>query len=155
MVVVNHLERRHVDAILLVTTTHGKVLIQLVEAVLAVAIGDGAEQLDVVEDLVIVGEVVAGDNVDPGVLLDLPVLEAKSLALGEELVAGELAAPVRLGGLLQVTKTTHTREAQDGGLNHDGGVCEEGGIRGVGWRWVVWIPWKAGSVVSEEDVEGA
>jgi len=46
----------------------------------------------VVEDLVVVGEVVAGDDVDAGIFLNLPVLETQPLALGEEVFAGQLVA---------------------------------------------------------------
>lgn len=50
--------------------------------------------LDVGQDMVIEGEVVAGDNVDTSVLLDLPVGETEPLGLGEEVGLGELATPV-------------------------------------------------------------
>jgi len=67
-----------------------------------------AEELDVVEDMVVVSKVVGGDNVDTGILLDLPVCESKSLALGEEVGLRELVAPVGLVGLLQVTEDTNS-----------------------------------------------
>jgi hypothetical protein len=53
-----------------------------------------AEVLDVVQDLVIEGEVVAGDDVDTGILLDLPVLESETLGLGQEISLRDLARPV-------------------------------------------------------------
>ena len=46
------------------------------------------------EDLVVEGEVVAGDDVDTGILLDLPVSKTKSLGLGEEVRLRDLATPV-------------------------------------------------------------
>jgi len=49
------------------------------------------------EDVVVESKVVAGDDVDSGLLLDLPVGEAKPLGLGQELVLGNLASPVCLG----------------------------------------------------------
>ncbi len=52
------------------------------------------EGLDVVEDLVVQGEVIAGDDIDAGILLDLPVSKTKTLGLGEEVGLGELATPV-------------------------------------------------------------
>lgn len=64
------------------------------------------EELDVVEDVVVVGEVVRGDDVDTGILLDLPVGETEPLTLGEESLLGDLVSPVSLVGLLQVTKDT-------------------------------------------------
>lgn len=57
-----------------------------------------------VEDVVIVGEVVGGDDVDTGILLDLPVGESEPLALSKEVGLGELVAPVGLVGLLEVPK---------------------------------------------------
>jgi hypothetical protein len=73
-----------------------------------------AEILDVGEDLVVEGEVIAGDDIDTGLLLDVPVLETQSLGLGEELCLGELAAPVSFGGLLQLTVCSHAGETEDG-----------------------------------------
>ena len=65
------------------------------------------EELDVVEDMVVVGKVVGGDDVDTGILLDLPVGETEPLGLGEEGLLVELASPVGLVGLLEVPKDTH------------------------------------------------
>ena len=65
------------------------------------------EELDVVEDMVVVGKVVGGDDVDTGILLDLPVGETEPLGLGEESLLVELASPVGLVGLLEVPKDTH------------------------------------------------
>lgn len=53
-----------------------------------------AEVLNVGEDLVVQGKVVAGDDVDAGILLDLPVSEPQSLGLGEEVILRDLSAPV-------------------------------------------------------------
>ena len=47
-----------------------------------------------VEDLVVESEVIAGDDIDTGILLDLPVGETKALGLLEELSLGELSTPV-------------------------------------------------------------
>jgi len=44
--------------------------------------------------MVVQCEVVARDDVDTGVLLDLPVCESQPLGLGEEVGLRELAAPV-------------------------------------------------------------
>jgi len=61
------------------------------------------EELDVVEEVVVKGKVVAGDDLDASVLLNLPVLETQALALLEQIVARELLAPVSLIGLLQLS----------------------------------------------------
>lgn len=74
--------------------------------------------LDVAQDLIIEGKVVAGDDIDAGVLLDLPVSETETLSLGQKLSLGGLAGPVGFGGLLQVTVHTHAGETEDRGLNH-------------------------------------
>lgn len=89
------------------------------EAILAVALGDDTEELDVVEDLIVEGKVVAGDDVDTGILLDLPVLATESLTLGKELIARDLVTPVRLGGLLEVTQASHTGETENGAERED------------------------------------
>lgn len=67
-----------------------------------------------VEDLVVEGKVVAGDNINASILLELPVLQTESLSLSQELIARDLVTPVSLGGLLEVTELSHTRETQDG-----------------------------------------
>jgi hypothetical protein len=109
----DHLEGGDINAILLVATAHSEVLVDGLEVVLGVTLRDGVEHLDVVEDVVVEGEVVAGDNIDAGILLDLPVFESESLALSEEILARQFAAPVGLVGLLQVTQATHAREAEN------------------------------------------
>jgi hypothetical protein len=50
--------------------------------------------LDVRENLIVQGEVVAGDDVDAGILLDLPVSQTKSLGLSKKLSLRELSTPV-------------------------------------------------------------
>lgn len=76
------------------------------------------EELDVVEDMVVVGKVVGGDDVDAGILLDLPVGETEPLGLGEEVILGELASPVGLVGLFEITEDTNA--ALGGGLAFGG-----------------------------------
>lgn len=105
---------RHINTLLLETTAHGEVLIKAVEVVLAVALGDNTEELDVVKDLIVESKVVAGDGVDASILLDLPVLQTETLALRDEIIAGGLATPVSFRGLLQVTEPTHTGETENG-----------------------------------------
>jgi hypothetical protein len=69
--------------------------------------------LDLMENLIVEGEVIAGDDIDASLLLDVPVLKTKSLGLAQELSLGELAAPVRFRCLLQVPVDSHTRETED------------------------------------------
>lgn len=56
--------------------------------------GTYTEVLDLVEDLVVQGKVVAGDDVDAGILLDLPVGKTQTLGLGEEVSLRDLTTPV-------------------------------------------------------------
>lgn len=64
--------------------------------------------------LTVEGKVVAGDRVDTSLLDQAPVLSTETLALSEEVIARELATPVSLSGLLQVTDPTHTGETENG-----------------------------------------
>ena len=79
------------------------------------------EVLDVGENLIVESEVIARNDINAGLLLDVPVLETKSLCFRKELSLRELATPVCLSSLLQVTVDSHARETENGGLNHD---CE-------------------------------
>lgn len=115
----HHLQRRDINgglAIfgrLLKTTTQGEVFIDRVEVVLGVALGDNAEELDVVKDLVVVSKVIAGDNVDTSILLDLPVLLTKPLSLSQKLITRDLVTPVSFRGFLEVTELSHARETKN------------------------------------------
>lgn len=52
------------------------------------------EVLDVRKDLVVESEVITGNDVDTGILLDLPVGKTKTLSLSKEVSLGEVASPV-------------------------------------------------------------
>lgn len=65
------------------------------------------------KDLIVESKVVGWDDVDTGILLDLPVSKTKALGFRQELLLGDLASPVVLGGLLEVTVHTHARETED------------------------------------------
>lgn len=113
----DHLQTGDIDASLLVATAHGEVLVNSVKAILGVALRNSlsihsqhwsgvsclgkrgrfvtyTKVLDVRENLVVQGEVVAGDDVDAGILLDLPVSETKSLGLSKKLSLRDLSTPV-------------------------------------------------------------
>jgi hypothetical protein len=96
----DHLQTGDIDALLLVATTHGEVLVDGVEAILGVSLGNSTKVLDVREDLIVESKVVAGDDVDAGILLDLPMSQTQPLGLLEELGLRDLAAPVSLRSLL-------------------------------------------------------
>jgi hypothetical protein len=72
------------------------------------------EILDVGEDLVVEREVIARNDINTGLLLNIPVLETKPLGLGKEVGLGELSAPVCFGGLLQVAVDAHAGKTEDG-----------------------------------------
>ena len=65
------------------------------------------------EDLIVESKVIAGDDINASILLDLPVSKTKSLGLCEQVGLGELSTPVCFGCLLQVTVDTHARETED------------------------------------------
>ncbi len=109
----DHLQAGNVDTVLLMATAHGEVLVNGIQLGAGIALGDTlkahceqehelvvaekktyAEVLDVAEDLVIEGKVIARDDIDTSRLLDFPVLEAQSLGLGEQLCLRGLASPV-------------------------------------------------------------
>ena len=78
------------------------------------------KELDVVQNMVVERKVVAGDDIDAGILLDVPVFLPQALALTQKLIAGELSTPVGLGGFLEVTIDSHARETQDGSVEGNG-----------------------------------
>lgn len=71
------------------------------------------EVLDVGKNLIVESEVIAGNNINAGILLNLPVCKTQSLGLAEEVSLGELATPVSFCCFLQVTVDTHARETED------------------------------------------
>lgn len=50
--------------------------------------------LDLVKDVVVESEVVAGDDIDASILLDLPVSKTEALGLSEEVRLRNLSTPV-------------------------------------------------------------
>ena len=71
------------------------------------------EELDVVKNVVVEGEIIARDNIDAGLLLYLPVGKTETLALSEKVFLGQLSAPVGFSGFLEVTVYSHTGETED------------------------------------------
>jgi hypothetical protein len=65
------------------------------------------------EDLIVESKVIAGDDIDACLLLDVPVLETESLGFGEEVSLRELAAPVSFGCFLQFAVGSHAGETED------------------------------------------
>lgn len=89
-----------------------------------------AKVLDLVEDLIVEREVVGWDNINASILLDLPVLETKTLGLSEKLLLRSLASPVCLSSLLQVTVDSHARETENRSIgNMSASACVGGVLR--------------------------
>jgi hypothetical protein len=72
-----------------------------------------SKELDMVQDLVIEGEVIAGNNIDTSLFLDLPMFQTESLALAQQLLFGNLSCPERFGCFLEITVHTHARETEN------------------------------------------
>ena len=64
--------------------------------------------------MVVKGKVVAGNDVYPRILLNLPVCLAQPFALGEKVVLRDFASPVRLCSFLEITIDAHAGETKDG-----------------------------------------
>ena len=71
------------------------------------------EILDLVKNLIVESEVIAGNDIDTSLLLNVPVLETKSLCLSKKLSLRELSSPVSFCCLLQITVDSHARETED------------------------------------------
>lgn len=71
------------------------------------------EVLDLVKDLIVESEIIAGNDIDTSILLNLPVCKTKSLGLGEEVSLGKLSTPVCFSSLLQVTVDTHAGKTEN------------------------------------------
>jgi hypothetical protein len=75
--------------------------------------GTYAEILDVSKNLIVEGKVIARNDIDTSLLLDIPVLKTESLGLSKKVRLRDLASPVSFRGLLQVTVDSHARETED------------------------------------------
>src|SRR5439155_11475302 len=84
----------------------------------AVARGDGADQRARIEHPVVVGEVVAGDEVESGVLLQPPVTGAQLRAGFQEVGLRDFAGPVAFGGAFQLAQGADGGEAEVMGDGH-------------------------------------
>ena len=88
-----HLHRGDVDAVGLAPARHREVGVEVDRAaVVAVALRDRADERDRVEHLVVEREVVGGDQVDPLLLHEAPVVDADLLRGREQVVGRDLVA---------------------------------------------------------------
>jgi hypothetical protein len=72
-----------------------------------------SEELNVVQDLVVEGEVIAGNDIDSGLFLYLPVLQAQSFALAQQVVEWYLASPIVFSCFFEISINSHARETED------------------------------------------
>lgn len=116
----DHLQGSDVDSSLglgglsLQTSTHGKQDIDRSQVELGVSVWNDVEEKGQVQDLVVEGEVVGGDDIDTSGLLQLPVVGSDLLTLGQQFFDRSLLGPVGLGDLLQLSLSADTGETQDG-----------------------------------------
>ncbi len=75
--------------------------------------------LDLVKDLVVECEVITGNNIDPSLLLDVPMLKTKSFCLSKEVGLANLATPICFRSFLQLTVGAHARETEDRSTEQD------------------------------------
>ncbi len=107
-----HLHCGDVDVVRLPPARHREVGVEVDLAPLpAVPLGDGADQSDCVEHLVVVGEVVGRNQVDPGILHQPPVLYPDVLGCLRELRGRGLALPIALGRELELAVAADPGEA--------------------------------------------
>ncbi|MPM26550.1 hypothetical protein SDC9_73054 [bioreactor metagenome] len=93
---------------------HGEVAGQgTFAAIKAEARGLAAQQLDVVEHMVVERKVAHGDHAQPGVALPLPVALAQICGDGFERLGIDLAAPVAFQCELQFAVLAHARKTQN------------------------------------------
>ena len=69
-----------------------------------------------VKDLIVVGEIVAGNDIGTGLLLGLPVGSTESLSDLQELSLRDLSAPVSFGSFLELTVGSHAGEPENGSI---------------------------------------
>jgi len=74
------------------------------------------EELDVIQDLVVEGEIIAGDDIGTSILLELPVRSTESLSSFNERLNGDLPSPVSLSSFLELTVCSHTGKPENGSV---------------------------------------
>jgi hypothetical protein len=72
-----------------------------------------SEELNVVQDLVVEGEVIAGNDIDSGLFLYSPVLQTQSFAFAQQVLGWYLAGPVVFSCFFEISINSHTRKAED------------------------------------------
>ncbi len=69
--------------------------------------------MDVVQDLVVEGKVIAGNDVDTSLFLKLPMFKTQSFALAEQLILWNLSCPESFCCFLEITIHTHARKTEN------------------------------------------
>ena len=110
-----HRQGGHVALVALVATTHREQgLFRIIEGETLVALRNDVQQNGGVKHLIVVAEVVAGNQIDACGLLQLPVLGAQLLGGGTHLIKGGVALPICFNDLLQLTVLADARKTGDG-----------------------------------------
>ncbi|KAH3665337.1 hypothetical protein OGATHE_004153 [Ogataea polymorpha] len=120
----DHLQSCHVDclgslgSLSLQTSTHGEQDVQLRKIELGVSFWDHIKQNGQIQNLVVEREVVGRNDVDTSFLLQLPVLFSDLLTNSKKLISTDLACPVGLSVLLELSESSDSWESQNARLNH-------------------------------------
>ena len=91
-----HLHGYDVVAVFLIAVRHGEVEVELVILQTVIACGDGTDCQGLVQYRVVIGEVVARDEVDTRLLHQRPVLLAQFFGYSLELLSGRAPSPETL-----------------------------------------------------------
>ena len=108
-----HRQRVHVASRPLVAAGHGEVGILLAQTKGLVARGDAVEEHGGVEEGVVEGEVVGGNEVQPRLHLPLPVLGAQALGRFGQHLAAHLPFEIALDSKLEFSLRANARVAND------------------------------------------
>ena len=112
-----HFHGGDIQAILLIAPCHGEVQVDLGIGLdfgeyFGVPFRDNTQHQRSIQYLVVITEIVTGDEVDTSLLLQLPVLLADAAGCGKQLVPAGFALPVLLTGFFEFTIGPYARVAE-------------------------------------------
>lgn len=103
---------------LLKPSSHSEEDINRIELVTQIFCWNGSEQLNMIQNLVIERKVIAGNEIDACIFLNLPVLQTEPLAFFEECFLGQFVTPIRFGRFLELSIRSHAGKAEDGAVEY-------------------------------------
>jgi len=115
-----HLASGEIDAIPLAASPHGKAEIQGAKFGIIVFRRYGVEHGTVVEDMVIEGEIITGNEIYASSLDSLPVRDSDLLGGSQKFGFRDFVAPVGFDGFLDLSLVTNPGETKDSRVNHFG-----------------------------------